>query len=98
MGKARGYKQVEVVGMSGFKYTNPGGFLMRDGMQYVIARRTPSFVDMSSSDARWSDVVLLSRRDRGSWSTPTRCCLLRIPREGSDTRTLVFFRMALLSR
>ena len=62
MGKARGYKQVEVVGMSGFKYTNPGGFLMRDGMQYVIARRTPSFVDMSSSDARWSDVVLLSRQ------------------------------------
>jgi predicted GH43/DUF377 family glycosyl hydrolase len=58
---AYGYKLVEVTGMDGFKYTNPGGFVRRDGREYVIARRNRAEVDMSTEAAKQSDVVLLLR-------------------------------------
>jgi predicted GH43/DUF377 family glycosyl hydrolase len=58
---AYSYKLVEVTGMSGFKYTNPGGFVQREGQEYVIARRTRSDADMATDDAKESDVVLLLR-------------------------------------
>lgn len=63
MASAYGYKLVEVTGIGGYKYTNPGGFVERDGVQYVIVRRAPSEADMASEDARGSDVVLLRRSD-----------------------------------
>ena len=48
--------------MSGFKYTNPGGFVHRDGKEYVIARRNRVDADMATDDAKASDIVLLLRQ------------------------------------
>lgn len=64
MGSAVTHHLVTVEG-KGFKYTNPGGFVTREGEQYVLARRNKSTDDMGTSDAERSSVVLLKRKRTG---------------------------------
>jgi predicted GH43/DUF377 family glycosyl hydrolase len=61
---AYGYKIVTVRGYGGHKYTNPGGFVHRDGKEFVVARRVKAEVDMATDEARASDIVLLEREGK----------------------------------
>jgi predicted GH43/DUF377 family glycosyl hydrolase len=60
MGKAIRHYLVTVEG-EGFKYTNPGGFVLRGGEEYVLARRNSSTDNMATDDAARSSIVLLKR-------------------------------------
>ena len=64
MAGAYGYKIVTVRGYGGHKYTNPGGFVRRDGKEFVLARRVKADVDMATDAARTSDIVLLEREGK----------------------------------
>jgi hypothetical protein len=61
---AYGYKIVSVRGFGGHKYTNPGGFVRRDGKEFVLVRRAAADVDMATEAAQTSDIVLLEREGK----------------------------------
>lgn len=60
MGSSIRHRLVTVEG-EGHKYTNPGGFVRRNGEEYVLARRNDSVDDMATDDAKRSSIVLLKR-------------------------------------
>lgn len=64
MGSSVNNRLVTVDG-EGYKYTNPGGFVVCGNEEYVIARRNDLTDDMASPDASRSSIVLLKRT--GFW-------------------------------
>jgi predicted GH43/DUF377 family glycosyl hydrolase len=82
-GSAYGYKIVTVRGYGGHKYTNPGGFVRRDGKEFVLARRVKAEVDMATDAAESSDIVLLEREGK-TWLRDNDEVFLR----GDTERTL----------